>query len=164
MAVFRRVVRALLLAIVAVVIFIEEWGWRPLSAWVERLAHWPPLARFEARLVALSPHLALLLFAAPAVLLFPLKIVALWLMQRGHVALGVFLILAAKLVGTALVGRLFVLLEPKLMQFAWFARGRAWWHEVKARVGAAVRASLAWRTARVLRRAGRRWWRRRAGP
>ena len=28
-----RVVRGLLLALAAVVLFLEEWGWRPLTAW-----------------------------------------------------------------------------------------------------------------------------------
>ena len=156
-----RVFRALVLALLALVIFIEEWGWRPLVAIVGRLARWPPLARFEARLAAQPPRIALLLFAAPALLLFPLKIAALRLMQQGHVALGVGVIVAAKLLGTALVGRLFVLLEPKLMQFAWFAAIVGWWHDLKVRVAAVVRASVVWRMARVLRRAGQRWWRER---
>lgn len=154
-----RLLRGSLLGALALVIFIEEWGWRPLVAFVDRLARWPPLARFEARIAALPPRIALLVFAAPAVLLFPLKIVALWLIQMGQVALGLFIIVAAKLLGTALVGRLFVLLEPKLVQFAWFARGLGWWHDLKARVAVIVRASAGWRRARVMRRAGLRWWR-----
>ena len=41
--------------------------------------------------------------------------------------LGVAIIVAAKVLGTALVGRLFVLVEPQLMTFAWFVRCAAWW-------------------------------------
>ena len=36
----RRALRALLLTLAAVVLLIEEWGWRPLAAWVGRLAAW----------------------------------------------------------------------------------------------------------------------------
>ncbi len=63
-----------------------------------------------------------MLFLVPAVALFPVKLGALWLIHEGWATLGVTLIVGAKLLGTALVGRLFVLTEPQLAQFAWFAR------------------------------------------
>ena len=51
--------RGVLLALAALVMFIEEWGWRPLTAWAARLARWPPLARLEARIRTLPPAAAL---------------------------------------------------------------------------------------------------------
>jgi len=66
----------------------------------------------------------------------------------------------AKVLGTALVGRLFVLVEPQLQQFAWFARALAWWRATKDRVMAAVRESRLWRGAAAMRRAWRLWRRR----
>lgn len=161
-----QLVRALLLALAAIVIFIEEWGWRPLSALVARLGRWPPLGYLEARIRTAPRRVALLLFLAPAVLLFPLKLVALWLIQEGRATLGILLIVLAKLVGTAIVGRLFVLLEPQLLTFAWFARALDWWHRTKARVMTALHESTLWRTMQVLRRGWRgwrAWWRRVAG-
>jgi hypothetical protein len=155
-----RVLRGLLLALAALVIFIEEWGWRPLTALAARLASWPPLARLEARLQALPPRGALALFLVPAVALFPLKLLALWFIHQGRTALGVTVIVAAKLLGTALVGRLFILTEAQLMHYAWFARTLAWWRATKARVKAAVHGSGAWRAARVVVRRGRLWLRR----
>ncbi|HZE92054.1 MAG TPA: hypothetical protein VE029_10180 [Rhizobacter sp.] len=145
-------VRVPLLAVAALILFIEEWGWRPLTAWAARLAQWPPLARLEARIRGASPRWALAFFLFPAVLLFPIKLVALWLMHLGQTALGVLLIVAAKLLGTAFVGRLFVLTEPQLMKFAWFARALAWWRVTKARVREACRGSAAWRAAHGLKR------------
>ena len=62
-------------------------------------------------------------------LLFPLKLLALWLIGQGQTGLGIAIIVAAKLLGTALVGRLFVLVEPQLMTFAWFARALSWWRD-----------------------------------
>jgi hypothetical protein len=149
--------RGLLLALAAVVIFVEEWGWRPLTAFVARLAKWPPLARLEARIQTLSPRWALALFLVPAVLLFPVKLLALWLIHEGRTALGLVVIVAAKLVGTALVGRLFILTEAQLMHYAWFARALAWWRATKVRVKAAVQGSRSWRVARAIARRGRQW-------
>lgn len=158
-----QVVRALLIALAAIVIFIEEWGWRPLSAMVARLGRWPPLSRLEALIRRAPRRVALLLFLAPALLLFPLKLVALWLIQEGRATLGIALIVFAKLVGTAIVGRLFILLEQQLLTFSWFARTLDWWHRTKERVMTALRESTLWRTMRLLRRGWRAWWRRGAG-
>ena len=155
-----RVARAVLLGVAALVIFIEEWGWRPLSAMAARIARWPPIARLEATIAAAPPRIALALFLAPAVLLVPVKLAALWLIGEGRTTVGVVVIVVAKVLGTALVGRLFVLVEPQLQQFAWFARALAWWRATKDRVMAAVRESRLWRGAAAMRRAWRLWRRR----
>jgi hypothetical protein len=155
-----RGLRGLLLALAAVVLFIEEWGWRPLTAWAARLASWPPLARLEARIVALPARWALALFIVPAIALFPVKLVALWLIHLGRTTLGVAVIVAAKLIGTASVGRLFILTEPQLMQFAWFARALGWWRATKERIRTAVQTAPAWRAMRAAVRRWRLWLRR----
>jgi hypothetical protein len=155
-----RLLRALLLVLAALVLFIEEWGWRPLTAFVARLAKWPPLARFEALVRAAPPRIALLLFLAPAVALFPIKLLALWILSRGHALLGITVIVVAKLLGTAIVGRLFILTESQLMRFAWFAQALMWWRTTKQRVMDALRRSAAWRGARRLKTRWRAWRRR----
>ena len=149
-----RVVRGLMLALAAMVLFLEEWGWRPLTAWAARLAKLPPIARLEARIVGMQSRWALVLFLVPAVLLFPVKLLALWLIHAGSTALGLSVIVAAKVLGTALVGRLFILTEPQLMQIAWFARAMGWWRATKAHVKAAIAESAWWRNVRVV---VRRW-------
>ncbi|MEO8836508.1 MAG: hypothetical protein ABI364_07190 [Caldimonas sp.] len=147
-------IRAALLALVAVVIFVEEWGWRPLSALVARLAVVPPIAWFEAVIRRSPPRVALALFLVPAGLLVPVKLLALWLIEDGRTTLGIAIIVAAKLVGTAFVGRLFVLVEPQLMSFPWFARCAIWWRATRDRLMARLHQSMFWRSARVL---GRLW-------
>ncbi len=154
---FRAFLRGLLLTLAAIVIFIEEWGWRPLTAIAARLATWPPLARLEAAIQTLPPRWALALFLVPAVLLFPVKLLALWFIHQGRTVLGLGVIVAAKLVGTALVGRLFILTEAQLLHYAWFARALAGWRATKEHVQAAVRGSRSWRAARALGRRGRLW-------
>ena len=86
----------------------------------------------------------------------PVKLVALWLIQDGRTTLGICLIVAAKVVGTAFVGRLFVLVETQLMTFPWFVRCRALWHATRDRVTAAWRQSFLWRSGRAIRRVARR--------
>ncbi len=146
MSIFRllwRILRGAFLVVAAIILFLEEWGWRPLTAWAARIALWPPLARLETRIRGASPNVALTLFLAPAVLLFPVKLLALWFLHQGEHALGIGVIVSAKLTGTALVGRLFIITEPQLMQFQRFARATYWWRatkqRVKERAAAAVR-------------------------
>jgi hypothetical protein len=148
-------VRAVLLALFALVIFIEEWGWRPLTALAARIARWPPIAALEALIRRAPPRVALALFLVPAVLLVPVKLGALWLIQEGRATLGITVIVVAKLLGTALVGRLFILVETQLMAFVWFARCVGWWRATRDRVMTALRQSVLWRSARVLRRVWR---------
>jgi hypothetical protein len=156
-----RVVRAVALVLAAIVIAIEEWGWRPLTRLAARIARWPPIARMEERIRAAPPRVALALFLVPAVLLFPLKVFALWLIHLGRASLGVAVIVAAKLAGTALVGRLFILTEPQLVRFRWFARSLEWWRATKRRVREALREWPAWQATRRAVRRVSLWVRRR---
>ena len=158
--------RGLFLLVAAIVLWIEEWGWQPLTAWAARLARWAPVARLEARLRKAPPRLALALFLVPALGLFPVKLAALWLIHQGRGMLGVGVIVLAKVLGTAFVGRLFILVEPQLMQFAWLARALAWSRATQLRVKAAVQQWAVWRRAGQIKRWARvafRRWRRRVG-
>jgi len=155
-----RALRMALLTLAAAVLFIEEWGWRPLTAVAARIGRWPPIARVEAVIRRVRPAVALVLFLVPALALFPVKLAALWLIHAGKATLGITVIVLAKLLGTALVGRLFLLTETQLMTFPWFARAWAWWRATKARVIESVRSSMAMRAARYFARRVRLRWRR----
>ena len=149
-----QVLRALLLTLAALWFLLEEFGWYPLAAWLGRLAHWPPLARLEQRIARLPPRAALLLFLLPAALLLPVKLLAVQLMHGGRPLAGLAVIVAAKLAGTAVGGRLFVLMRPQLMTLRRFARAMAWWRQTRRRVRRALEASAAWR---AMRAAVKRW-------
>ena len=73
---------------------------------------------------------------------------------------GVAVFVAAKVVGTALVARLFALTRPALMRLQWFEAIYLRWLAWKAVVLARVRASWAWRAGRALKREGLRQWER----
>jgi hypothetical protein len=66
-------------------------------------------------------------------------------------------------VGTAIVAQLFTLTQPALMQLAWFAKLYGRWTVWKTGLLVQVRASWAWRFARVVKqRLKQRWHRMRA--
>ena len=158
-----RPLKALFGWLLALLILFEEWGWEPLQralAWVGRL---PGLRWLEARIRVLPPYAALALFLLPTAMLLPVKLLALWLIGQGKVWAGTLVILGAKLVGTAIVARLFTLTQPALMQLAWFARLFTRWVSWKEALLAQVRASWPWRLGRVMKqRMKRRWQRLRA--
>ena len=140
----------------ALLILFEEWGWEPLQHALVRLSERLHLRWIEPRIRALPPYAALALFAVPALLLLPVKLAALWFIAAGHAVLGMLVIVGAKVLGTALVARLFTLTQPALMRLAWFARLHVRWIRWKDALLADVRASWAWRQARIARRRWRR--------
>jgi len=139
-------------ALLALLILFEEWGWEPLKRAMARVMRWAPLAWIERGIARLPPYAALVVFFVPALLLLPVKLAALWLIGQGQKMLGLAVIVIAKLVGTALVARLFQLTQPALMTLPWFAHLYARWTVWKQALLAQVRASWAWRVGRVVRR------------
>ena len=139
-------------------ILFEEWGWEPLQRLMARIAQLPLLAWAERRIAALPPYAALAVFLLPSLALLPVKLAALWLIGQGHALGGAVVIVLAKVVGTALVARLFTLTKAALMQLAWFERAytrfTAWKHELLLW----VRSTFAWRWGRVLKRGLKRRW------
>ncbi len=140
-----RGLKAVLSWALALLILFEEWGWEPLGRLLARLARLRVIAAIERRIQSLPPYGALAVFFAPSLALLPVKLAALWLVAHGQHVLGIGVIVAAKIAGTAVVARLFALTQPALMQLAWFARLYERWSAWKAALVARVRASAAWR-------------------
>ena len=143
---------------VALLIAFEEWGWDPLSRLMAQLARLRWIARFEHWVAALPPYGALVLFAVPCALLLPLKIFALWMIASGQMLLGVAIIGAAKVAGTAILARLFTLAQPALMRLPWFAHLYLRWTAWKNALLLRVRGSEPWRRGRVIALGARRVW------
>ena len=146
--------------LLALLILFEEWGWVRLQRVLAHIGRWPGLRWIEGWLRSLPPWGAVAVFALPTALLLPVKLLALWAIGRGHVVLGMLVIVVAKIVGTAVVARLFTLTQPVLMQLRWFAWTYAQWVRLKQAVLARARASWAWRVARVIKRQLSQRWRR----
>ena len=145
----RPVLRTALQIVLALLILLEEWGWRPLADLLGRLARWRPWARLETAIARLPPYAALFVFVVPSALLLPLKFLALFLIAQGQFVLAALLFAGAKVVATALVARIFMLTQPALMQIGWFA----WAYDTimpwKEALVERVRASWVWRVGRV---------------
>ena len=146
-----RALKAVATWLLALLILFEEWGWEPLARLLGQLARLPLIGWLERRVARLPSYAALAVFFVPAALLLPIKLLALWIIGRGHPLLGVAVIVIAKLAGTAVVARLFMLTKPALMRLAWFERWYTRWTVWKAALLERVRASAAWRVARSVK-------------
>lgn len=160
MSKFRKALRGLLTAILVPVLLFEEWGWMPLANLVGRLARLPLWARAEDKVRNLPPWAALLVFLLPVLTVLPVKVLALYLFSDGHAASGFVVLIGAKLVGTAIVARLFQLVEAPLMRIPLFARWYPRWKAWKNQVLYAVRESVSWRAVSAFQKSTRRRWRR----
>src|SRR5262249_11314218 len=140
----------------ALVMMIEAWLWDDLARLAAALGRLPLLRQIEALVAALPPYAALLFFAAPSLLLVPLKLAALYLISRGQTTLGLLTIVGAKVAGTALVARIYMLTRPKLLRIAWFARLHERFISFKARIYQTIRSTRIYMAAHELRLAIRR--------
>jgi hypothetical protein len=144
------VVRGVLTVLAALWIFLEEWVWDAMPACMAWIGKLPGVRWCEARIAELPPYAALVAFLIPAAILVPFKLLAFWLIARGHGLLGLQVFIIAKIVGTAFLARIFALTRPALLTIGWFARFyarfTAWRDHLYAYVRAlpASRAAKAW--------------------
>jgi hypothetical protein len=110
-----------LMWLAVLLMFTEEVLWEALKRLMALLGRLPLVHSLEARISRLPPYGAAAVFLGPGCLLLPVKISALWLIGNGHAMLGAGVIIGAKLLGTALVARIFTLTRPQLMTLNWFA-------------------------------------------
>ena len=160
MRILKKLLSLLGMALLVPVLLFEEWGWVPLARAAAQLARLPLWARLERAVRALPPWGAVAALFVPMLLLLPFKLFGLFLLARGHAMSALGLLLGAKLVGTAIVARLFQLVEPALMRIPLFASWFPRWIDWKDALLARVRQSIPWRASRSFRSGTRRWWRR----
>lgn len=158
----RRPLSIALQVVAALVLLFEEWGWRPLVAALAYLTRFKLWARLELLIAGLPPYGALLALALPTSVLFPLKLVSIFLLSNGQLVAAALLFVGAKVLSTALIARLFLLTKPSLMRIGWFAAIYNVVMPWKEALFAIIRASWVWRYGRMLknrvRRSLHRWW------
>ncbi len=152
----KRLITPVLLAIAALFFLVEELLWR-LARIFALLGKLPVFHQLEQLISALPPYGALAIFALPALALAPIKLLALYWLSGGHPALGVGTIITAKVLGTALVARIYQLTRPRLVTLPWFA-----WCEAKV-LALRFAAYGLWRISAIGRWISQRWrgWRER---
>ena len=143
----KRLIAAPFVLVAALIILLEDWLWDDLARLAAVIGRLPIFRQIEAFIVRLPPYGALAFFAVPSTLLIPVKVIALYFVAHGHALAGLLTVAIAKVAGTALVARLFVLTRPKLLRIAWFA----WLYEkfvtFKTRVYSAIKATRAYQVA-----------------
>lgn len=121
--------RRSLLIFLALLFMVEAWLWDKTGAAIAALLRHLPWERLrlqvERRILHLSPWMTLGVFIIPAMVLLPLKFIALWLIAHGFFLGGVSTVLLAKLAGLGVTSFLFTLCKPKLLQL----RGIRWLYE-----------------------------------
>ncbi len=141
--------------VAALIVLFEEWGWRPLADLLGLIARLRVFARLELWIAALPPYAALLVFALPTTILFPVKLLGLYFLSQGQALAAGGVLIGAKVVSTALVARIFMLTKPALMRIAWFAWAYGKFMPWKEALFARIRASWAWRYGRMVKNAVR---------
>ena len=112
--------------LLAIIFLIEAWLWDHLEPIVARVVASIPLSAFKqwlaGRVDTLSPAMTLIVFAVPIILLFPLKLVGLWLFVHQYWLSAVLTIIFAKLLGVGVTAFIFDVTRPKLLQMGWFRK------------------------------------------
>lgn len=121
MRILKKLLAAPFVFIAAIIILLEDWLWDDLARLAAAIGRLPIFHQIESFIVWLPPYPSLLLFGIPSLILFPVKFASLYLIAHGKPVLGFLVAAGAKVVGTALVARVFNLTKPKLIQINWFA-------------------------------------------
>ena len=89
--------------LLAVIFLIEAWLWDHLEPIVARVVARIPLRAFKhwlaERIDTLSPAMTLIVFVVPVILLFPLKLVGLWLLAHEYWISAITTMVFAKFLG-----------------------------------------------------------------
>jgi hypothetical protein len=112
--------------LLAVIFLVEAWLWDHLEPIVARAVAMIPLRAFKQWLSdlvdTLSPATTLIVFLVPAIPLFPLKLIALWLLTHQYWLAAIVTIIFAKFLGVGVAAFIFDVTRHKLLQMAWFKK------------------------------------------
>ena len=146
----KRTLERILVPIAAAIVFFEQVLIACLNVITAAFARLPWIAKFEAWLQTLPPYVALCTFAAPSILILPIKLITVWFGIHGRFGLALGTLIAAKILGTAILARLYRILRPKLMTIPWFAWTDTHFFFWRDRAYAFVKSLPAWRTAAAI--------------
>ncbi len=140
----------LIVPFAAAVVFFEQTLIRVLNGITAALARWAPIAALEAWLRKQPPYIALAAFVMPSILILPIKVSAIYFAAHHMFMMAIAAVVIGKLLATAIVARLYVVLRPTLMTIGWFARLDTWFFFWRDRAYAFVRGLPAWQKAKAV--------------
>lgn len=154
------------LVLLAILFLIEAWLWTHLEPVVGWVVARIPLRALKAHIAGaidrLSPSAALVVFIVPGILLFPLKLLTIWLLAHKQLLLAGLVFSFAKLAGLGVTAFIFDATRPKLLQMPWFRWiydralvASAWAHglvdPIKQRIRRALRIFAPGKAGRTVR-------------
>jgi hypothetical protein len=139
---------SLFIGAAALVYLIEEWLWDALKRAMGLLGRAPGLKQLERWVAGLPPAGAAFFFVLPASLALPVKLIALKWIATGRIVAGTAVIIAAKILATALFARIYVLTQPALMRVRWFVALHAGVLRWRVWAYAQIESHPAWRAIR----------------
>lgn len=155
----KKILAAPFVLIAAAFVLLEDWLWDDLQRLAAAIGRLPVFRQLEVLIVSLPPYGALAMFAAPSLMLFPVKLAALWFIAHGQPVFGFLVAAVAKVAGTALIARIYKLTEAKLLLIGWFA----WLHErfvaFKVRVYSTIKATRFYQRVHRQAQFVREWFR-----
>jgi hypothetical protein len=157
----RKLLKAPFVFVATIVILLEDWLWDDLQRLAAAIGRLPILRQIETLILGLPPYACLLAFAAPSLLLIPVKLAALYFIAHQQATLGLLTAVGAKIAGTALVARIYKLTEKKLLQIGWFAVLHGRFVTFKTRIYSAIKTTKIYQAAHVQVAAIKAYWRRR---
>ena len=137
---WKRWLTAPLILIASLVIWIEETLWDSLKWLTAKIALLKWVQWIESLIRKLPPYATIIVFLLPLTILFPFKLLAVYWLTQGHWVASLAVIIAAKVLGTAIEARMFVICKPQLMSINWFRRLHDWLIQIIDRVHAALHA------------------------
>ncbi len=145
----KRGLELLVIPLAAAIVFIEQTLIRMLNVITAAVARWGPIAAIEAWLVKQPPWIALPAFVMPSILILPIKFSAIFFAAHHRFVEALAAVVIGKMLATAIVARLYVVLRPTLMTIGWFARADTWFFYWRDQAYAFVRALPAWQKAKA---------------
>jgi len=144
----RRISRLIIIFLAAIWMMFEDWVWDNILAVMERVGRLKAVVHVEAFIAKQSPYLLLSLFLFPFLIMVPAKIYGLYLIANGKILRGVAIFIAAKVLITALVTRLFTISKEKLLMIKPYAVFYHWFQDKKEWLYSELHKLPAWQTAR----------------
>jgi hypothetical protein len=145
---FKRAARLVLIIPAAIWLFFEDWVWDNIVALMHIVGRLKIINRFERFLARQNQYLLLTLFTLPFLMVIPAKVYGLYLIADGKVIRGITIFLIAEVLITALVTRLFIISNNKLLQIKAFAAFYYWFKDKKEWLYSEVRKLPAWQATR----------------
>ena len=147
----------LIVPLAAAIVFFEQVLIGMLNTITAVVARWTPIAAIEAWLIRQPPRVALVAFVMPSILILPIKFSALFFAAHHKFGIVIAAVVIGKMLATAIVARLYVVLRPTLMTIGWFARADTWFFFWRDRAYAFVRSLPPWQKAKAVIDRARLW-------